>query len=65
MEIKKLKKGLGGGVSLLKKRKEKIDKNITVFVNMFDRNKVRPFQDFSGSSSFFTVEHFYEDGTLW
>ena len=35
---------------------------ITVFVNMFDRNKVRPFQDFSGSSSFFTVEHFYEYG---
>ena len=34
----------------------------TVFVNMFDRNKVRPFPDFSGSSSFFTVEHFYEDG---
>ena len=30
--------------------------------NMFDRNKVRPFQDFSGSSSFFAIEHFYEDG---
>ena len=36
----------------------------TVFVNMFDRNKIRPFQDFSGSSSFFTVEHCYEDGSL-
>ena len=35
---------------------------LTVFVNMFDRNKIRPVQDFSGSSSFFTVEHFYEDG---
>ena len=31
---------------------------------MFDRNKVRPFQDFSGSSSFFTVEHFYEYGKM-
>ena len=32
---------------------------------MFDRNKVRPFQDFSGSSSFFTVEHFYEYGNVY
>ena len=40
-----------------------IDVLITVFVNMFDRNKVRPFPDFSGSSSFFTVEHFYEYGS--
>ena len=29
---------------------------------MFDRTNVRLFQYFSGSSSFFTVEHFYEYG---
>ena len=29
---------------------------------MFDRNKVRHFPDFSGSSTLFTVEHIYEYG---
>ena len=31
---------------------------------MFDRKNVRPFQDFSGSSTFFTVEHFYDHGNI-
>ena len=32
---------------------------------MFDRKNVRHFQDFSKSSTFFTVEHFYEYETLF
>ena len=54
----------GGGEWSVKHGGKKID-SYTVFVKMFDRTNVRPFPDFSGSSSFFTVEHFfYEDGTF-
>ena len=40
-------------------RKERV---FTVILKIIDRTNVRPSQGFSGSSTFFTVEHFYDYG---